>query len=394
MVKILIVDDNQKRLDQLKCTLLSDFSINKNQIDTALSINSGKRLLKQINYTIVFLDMALPQYDLEPNVDEWGGIRILREITRNSLCKPDRVIGYTAIDEGLKEKETEFNDIGFSLHYSPVGDMSWMKSIKSQIVYAMELGSSQRKSEKDIAILTVHGIRTFGSWQERLYSLFQNNSSDKDIVHLSFKFTGIDFFTFIIPPLREKIINRLYNDLTVWLENNKAKNIICFSHSFGTYITIKALEKFQSKNDLKPISKIILSGSVLDKDYDFSNLQSKTSSLIINDCAIHDLPLIFSEAFVIGTGMAGKTGFRGLSSNGVLNRFYDGGHSVFFDKDNNFMSEYWLPLASGDAVSDISKDKQYNLAHEILVLVSRFSSNFKQYYPILILLFFIYIIIY
>ncbi|MBD6969715.1 hypothetical protein G4170_24940, partial [Vibrio parahaemolyticus] len=228
----------------------------------------------------------------------------------------------------------------------------------------------------------VHGIRTFGSWQEFLFSEVKNDNNGKDIEHLGFKFVGIDFFTFLIPSLRKKIISRLERDLIDWLKKNKAKQIIFFSHSFGTYLTVKALENIKSNVDLSCIKCIVLSGSVLDQDYDFSKLDHLKNITIVNDCAVNDVPLLFSEAAVLGTGMAGLTGFRGLSSSKVTNRFFRGGHSMFFNRDGIFLKKYWLPIFNGEVVTN-DEEIKIGFLQEFFTLIARVSSNVKMLYPLL-----------
>ncbi|CAK2292228.1 hypothetical protein VCRA2117O143_160001 [Vibrio crassostreae] len=249
-----------------------------------------------------------------------------------------------------------------------------------------------RKVEKDYAVVTVHGIRTFGSWQEFLFSEVKKDNNEKNIEHLGFKFVGIDFFTFLFPSLRKKIVSRLESELIDWLKNNKAKQIIFFSHSFGTYLTVKALENIKDSADLSCIKCIVLSGSVLDQDYDFSKLDHLKNITIVNDCAINDVPLLFSEAAVLGTGMAGLTGFRMLSSSKVTNRFFCGGHSMFFNRDGRFLKEYWLPIFKGEVVAN-DEEIKIGYIQEFFTLLARISSQAKVFYGPALIAFIIYLLI-
>ncbi|MEH0670016.1 hypothetical protein [Vibrio owensii] len=382
MPKLLIVDDNKSRLALIKKTLTETFDLNDEQIDESESISHARNQLRKITYSVVFLDMALPNFDKSKDIDDWGGVKILNDISRGRVEPPEKIIGYTALKDNLEQKEREFSDIGFSLDYAKSSDISWLSSKKEAIRYAINRSNIMRKVERDYAVVTVHGIRTFGSWQEFLFSEVKKNNNEKDIEHLGFKFTGIDFFTFLFPSLRKKIVAKLENDLVNWLKNNKAKEVIFFSHSFGTYLTIKALENIDSDIDLSCIKTIVLSGSVLDKDYDFSKLEHLKNTTIVNDCAAKDVPLLFSEAVVLGTGMAGLTGFRGLSSNKVTNRFFSGGHSMFFTRDGEFLKKYWLPIFKGELVPS-DEDVKIGLIRELLLIIARISSHIKIFYPVL-----------
>ena len=383
MTKLLIVDDDKSRLALIKKALLDTFDLKDDQVDESYSINHARTLLRKITYSIVFLDMALPNFDDSKNIDDWGGIKILTDIARGRVEPPDKIIGFTALKDQLEEKEKEFSNIGFSLDYAKSSDVSWLKDKKEAIRYAINRSSITRKTEKDYAIVTVHGIRTFGSWQEFLFSGIKEDNDGKDIEHLGFKFAGIDFFTFLFPPLRKKIVYRLENDLISWLQDNKAKEIFFFSHSFGTYLTVKALENIKGDIDVSCIKCVVFSGSVLDQDYDFTKLSHFKNMTIVNDCAVNDTPLLFSEAAVLGTGMAGLTGFRGLSSSKVTNRYFNGGHSMFFNRDGEFLKNYWLPIFRGEVVEN-SEEIKVGFLREVFTLLARASSKIKILYPLLI----------
>lgn len=384
MTKVIIIDDDVVRHKLIKRNIIDTFKLSEEQIDSAYSLSEARLSLRKITYTVVFLDMALPNYtDNISDINPWAGVKILNEIATGKISSPEKVIGYTALDENLEEKEEKFSGIGFTLDYATAHDISWLSKRKQSIDYSIKRSKLSKKIEKDFAILTVHGIRTFGSWQDRLFNEVRINFEDKQVEHLEFKFTGIDFFTFLIPSLRKKIIERLVSELETWLSENKAREIYCFSHSFGTYLTVKALEKIETGNGIESIKYLVLSGSVLDQDYDFLNLRHLNDMKVINDCAVGDIPLLFSEGFVLDAGMAGVTGFRGISANKVKNRFFPGGHSIFFDRKNDFIRKNWLPLFNDEIViSDI--DVQVSVWQEVLMLLARVLSKLKVLIPSII----------
>ncbi|MGL5495386.1 MAG: hypothetical protein ACRDCQ_00155, partial [Aeromonas sobria] len=264
---------------------------------------------------------------------------------------------------------------------SPPGDLSWLTIINPQLNYAISAHKAAPNIEKDIAIITVHGIRTFGSWQERLTNLIKEANIYEQVEPLNFKFTGIDLFRFIFPPLRKKIINRLHDDLSAWLNENRAKKIVCFSHSFGTFILIKAIEKFADKSLTENISLIVLSGSVLKRDYDFGIVKKLCNASIINECSVYDIPLLLSESLIIGTGMAGKVGFNKLNTSKFVNRYYSGGHSYFFDSNNEFMKKMWLPLIKNQGAIISGEDNiKVGIFHQLLIDIAKLSSKIKYIY--------------
>ncbi|MBD6969787.1 hypothetical protein G4170_25380, partial [Vibrio parahaemolyticus] len=137
MPKLLIVDDDKSRLALIKRTLVDTFDLDDEQIDESLSINHARTLLRKITYSVVFLDMALPNFDGGIEIDDWGGVKILSDISRGRVEPPEKIIGYTALKDNLEEKEREFSDIGFSLDYAKSSDISWLNNKKQAIRYAI-----------------------------------------------------------------------------------------------------------------------------------------------------------------------------------------------------------------------------------------------------------------
>ncbi|ACH65323.1 response regulator receiver protein, putative [Aliivibrio fischeri MJ11] len=374
-----MVDDNEVRAKRISIALCETHNIESYQIEHVISIQKARECIRKISYTAVFLDMALPNYDNDKKIDDWGGIKVLKDITSGRGQRPSKIFGFTALDSNVSDKQREFQDIGFSLYYSEQSDLSWLNAVTPQLDYVIQSSLSPIKIQKDLVVLTVHGIRTFGSWQKRLHVLVNDSLEERNVEHLEFKYANIDPITFASSSRRNKVVGKLSEDLRQWLKENRANEIICVAHSFGTYTLMKSLEN-QDKQDLANISKIILAGTVLSEDYDFSELNSKSNIRIYNQCAINDIPLLLSKAFVTGTGMAGKVGFRGMTPN-VQNKFYAGGHSVFFDSNNEFMSKNWLPLITLNTNFDEKiENAQFATAQEIMTNAARLLSNLKGYY--------------
>ncbi|EGQ8022748.1 response regulator [Vibrio vulnificus] len=389
MPKFLVVDDDASRRKYIVDMLIRNLNISLDNIDEADNKYHARVKLRQQFYVAVFLDMALPDYKDSDDTNISAGHDILNEIQRGRLKKPTKIIGFTALDDNIPKYEQEFKKLGFDLYLSTPGDFSWLHNLKEQILYTIGSVGDVTHSERKLAILTVHGINTFGDWQEKLVEYHDNSGNSNDRSNLPFKHPGIDPITFCRPKKRNKIIDEFAQDLTFWLERNKAKNIVCFSHSFGTYILIKALEKIHS-DLIKPISLVVLSGSVLKEGYDFKTLLDKSNITIVNEVSKDDVPLLFSKAMVLGTGMAGRTGFKRFNGERLIQRFFNGGHSWYFDKDSNFIEDYWIPILDGkDKPKPINICDQYSAKDTILNGTASLSSKIKLIYyalPVLILI--------
>ncbi|MBP4060084.1 alpha/beta hydrolase [Aeromonas sp. Prich7-2] len=74
-------------------------------------------------------------------------------------------------------------------------------------------------------------------------------------------------------------VNRFKRALREILKNHSDKEVYVFCHSFGTFITVKAIEKLSSE-ELKKIKYIVLAGSVLKSSYNFSPILGKVRTSI------------------------------------------------------------------------------------------------------------------
>ena len=123
------------------------------------------------------------------------------------------------------------------------------------------------------------------------------------------------------------------------------------------------------------IHTIILSGSVLRSTFHWNDLLVDGSvHRLINDCGCQDLVLVLSQVFVLFTGMAGRLGLHGMTSNHFTNRFFIGKHSLYFEKDgaadDAFMKKYWLPLLKEDSqIEYIDQRTAPNLMQGIMTTV-------------------------
>jgi hypothetical protein len=126
----------------------------------------------------------------------------------------------------------------------------------------------------------------------------------------SYKYGFYFFIAFFIPFFRyfsvlafEKKFSNLMNK-----SENEDKALIIFSHSFGTYIVVKGIERFLKKGNTLNLNRLILAGSVLKSNHDFTTIDS-TGCSIVNETGDHDIPLLLSNLLVPYTGMAGRSGF-------------------------------------------------------------------------------------
>src|SRR5690606_11551523 len=99
-MKILLIEDDKKKIEDIKEFLLSFY--NYSSLVIKESYQSGLRELIKNKYDLLLLDMSIPTWDKsidEPggNFEKFGGYKILKEITRKK--KPIKTILITMFDD-------------------------------------------------------------------------------------------------------------------------------------------------------------------------------------------------------------------------------------------------------------------------------------------------------
>lgn len=198
-------------------------------------------------------------------------------------------------------------------------------------------------------VITVHGIRTFGQWQARLAKLLR--LAESDVTVYNYRYGYFSVIAFIIPVLRWLITRRFRHAL---LEETKATHwdrIDIVAHSFGTHLVAWGVHGIPPEK--RPnIHTIILAGSVLKPAFPWRELVGTSVTRLINDCGIRDWTLVFNQLFVLFSGMAGRIGFTGMTSDHFMNRYFDFGHSGYFVQGSTFYDDFirdkWVPLLTRD----------------------------------------------
>lgn len=144
MVKILIVDDDSNKIKNLR--LVIDTIPEIESYETVQDIISAKKLLSNIHFDLLILDLNLPlRIGDDPKPE--NGVNFLEEINRsNRLAKPFHIIGLTAFDELQRQFSNHFNDDLWALIKYDLTSNLWEKQIRKKIEY---LVGSKRSLQND-----------------------------------------------------------------------------------------------------------------------------------------------------------------------------------------------------------------------------------------------------
>nr|WP_294863771.1 response regulator [uncultured Pseudogulbenkiania sp.] len=340
-MNILIVDDDCSRQSELARHLSSCIEIGAINITTVDNVDEAKRLLRGVYFDALILDVVLPKKK-DSSANFSNGIGLLSQISRSpSLKKPEKIIGITAHLDDISSFREEFEKYCHTIVEAQQGHGAWKSKISSALSYAFKARVDRSGSDSTIYALTIHGIRTFGSWQSRLKTIAERTSSSIEVG--SYKYGYFSIVAFYIPFLRWIEVRRLTMHLKSLFSEHADKQFVFYTHSFGTYLLAKSLNVVLLEENIPNIATIVFSGSVLRSNYSLRPILDKTNARIVNECGDSDYVLWISEAIVPFVGMAGKTGFYGINDDRFINRFFNGGHSLYFTSDG-FMEKYWAPL--------------------------------------------------
>ena len=158
MIKILIVDDIETKVNSILSVIVENCSISIENIDIARSINSGRKLLCKNDYDLLVLDLVLPlNDDEEPDHEE--GPKFIDEIYINEQINiPNQIIGLTQHQDEYPELKKRFEDKVWSLLKYEQSKNDWKTKLQNKILHLRKnkesiLKSVLEKNKYDIGIV-------------------------------------------------------------------------------------------------------------------------------------------------------------------------------------------------------------------------------------------------
>jgi hypothetical protein len=114
-------------------------------------------------------------------------------------------------------------------------------------------------------VITVHGIRTFGEWQDRLGKLLEQAEPGISVHHYRYGYFSV--VAFMVPLLRWFVVRKFRDDLRDLLRRDPEARVDLVGHSFGTHLIAHALRGLHSEGLNFRIHTVLLAGSVLKVDF-------------------------------------------------------------------------------------------------------------------------------
>lgn len=358
MIKLLIIDDDEKRKDRLIKVLLSQSQSNFIDVKYCDTADKARELCKNNRYDVLVLDVCLPKKN-GYTATKKEGIKLLKDLNTNpKYFLPTKVIGITAVIDSIDDFRSEFMSYTSVVYEATINNAKWIQDTVANIISITNSTIVDKNRSKKAIVISLHGIRTYGHWQNELSTFIQDKT--EHIEYHPFKYGFFSVIFFFIPLIRYIKSKSIIKSIKKIIDENKDKEVYIFAHSYGTYVISKLIELNEFD---KKINTVFFCGSVLPSSYDIHGKLSSKVNKIVNDCAIKDYVLIINKIFIPFLGNAGRVGFEGVNNNQICNRYFKGGHSLYFNKVNNhenFMEKYWMPHLIDDKEFEIIDERSKN----------------------------------
>lgn len=177
MLKILILDDNNSKIQKISQILKKIDGITEKDIYPAPDIVTAKKALSDLNFDLLLLDIQIPnRFDQNPQRD--GGMKFLESIKASKKYSvPANIIGITAYNDIYDEAKPKFHQELQAIIKYEENSVNWIEQLKSKVEHLIAAKSkSKAVSESydyDLAIICaldkieLESIKNLpGSWKE------------------------------------------------------------------------------------------------------------------------------------------------------------------------------------------------------------------------------------
>ncbi|MEN6622825.1 MAG: hypothetical protein ABFD50_14900 [Smithella sp.] len=143
MLDILIIDDNEKKIEKIVAVIREFDEIPSTNVYIAKSQIEGKKQLREKQFDLVVLDIQLPtRGGGVPSAN--GGVSLLKEIHSRTLYKrPICIVGLTAYPELLTDAGNAFAETMWSIILYNDTSTEWVNRLAQKIRYLLELKTSK-----------------------------------------------------------------------------------------------------------------------------------------------------------------------------------------------------------------------------------------------------------
>ncbi len=369
-MRIVVVDDSAGRVDKVSrliSEVVDPLLVSVVSCETA----DEARLALRDQCDLLILDVLLPKKKGQvPSARV--SVDLLTELCdpEGRYPRPGLIFGLTADVSSLGLHQAEFARCATIVAEAPPNSDDWVGLLRSQVesVFASRSKVAQRVCDR--VLISIHGIRTFGTWQGDFHEKVRSYSRDFEDFEVRYGF--FDLVSFFIPPWRRRVSREMASRVVSIIERCSGPvKVTLVAHSFGTVIAKEALEILSRRSFDADVSTVIFCGSPIDAGESLDDAMSALAGngVLINDCGSRDWVLALARTFVPGLGDAGRVGFRRENSSRFVNRFFHGGHALYFEgckSGGHFVDRYWLGVVVGEMKPEVVDERCSYLGQDVV----------------------------
>jgi len=142
MISVLIVDDSDSKIQEIRQLLESTHGSKDIDICTASNIQQATRMVKKKLFSLAILDLNIPLVQgREAQRD--GGLRLLKNLeTQRRLKMPIKLVGLTAYDDAMQAHRMTFESKSYVLIKYENRSTDWHEPISSAVVQLLNSEAS------------------------------------------------------------------------------------------------------------------------------------------------------------------------------------------------------------------------------------------------------------
>jgi tetratricopeptide (TPR) repeat protein len=229
-------------------------------------------------------------------------------------------------------------------------------------------------------VITLHGIRTRGEWQNRLDA----HLSRAGFVSESLDYGWFGVIPFLFKSQRNKKVKWFVDEYQRIRRENPGTVPSLIAHSFGAYIAARAIA---FSGGMIKFERVIFCGSIVPADFEWSKvIEAGIVKEVLNDFGHLD---VWAAKVGLALPDAGDSGYRGFTdtANGKVDQrcHPEWGHGHFFFELN--YKERWIPFLKGEIFSDVTLKPHYHFpvvwvfplfALALVVIIASLGVNWRK----------------
>ena len=205
-------------------------------------------------------------------------------------------------------------------------------------------------------LVTIHGLLSNASWNSDIVPI----ASSQGWIVAPFYY-GFETPDILIRENKRKEIIEKFREWILNIKQTYNGRISIIAHSFGTYIVASYINGF---DDIAPVTfnSIILTGSMINKDFDWESCRGNKVSRVRNEIAPNDqwVKWMPESNWMLKDALFGRSGTEGFS---LESEILTQATSTIFDHNNvikkDVISQIWMPYLNANKNAYIKEEQRY-----------------------------------